>query len=119
MEMMSGMKEKLVYKSNFFTNHKDAVHIEDDYVQKMIDENVDRLLKSPAKQRGRDFGMILRSFYENGYDVEWRVINAGEYGLPQKRERWYCVAFRSDVNFEWPKPVGGHPTLRDIVGVIV
>ena len=34
-------------------------------------ENVDRLLLSPAKQRGRDFGMILRSFYENGYDVEW------------------------------------------------
>ena len=45
-------------------------------------ENVDRLLLSPAKQRGRDFGMILRSFYENGYDVQWRVINAGEYGLP-------------------------------------
>ena len=53
MEMMSGMKEKLVYKSNFFTNHKDAVHIEDDYVQKMIDENVDRLLKS--KREGSDF----------------------------------------------------------------
>ena len=46
-------------------------------------ENVDRLLLSPASQRGRDFGIILRSFYENGYDVEWRVINAGEYGFQQ------------------------------------
>lgn len=62
-------------------------------------ENVDRLLLSPAKQRGRDFGMILRSFYENGYDVEWRVINAGEYGLPQKRRRTYIFAYRNNTNY--------------------
>ena len=62
-------------------------------------ENVDRLLLSPAKQRGRDFGMILRSFYENGYDVEWRVINAGEYGLPQKRRRTYIFAYRKNTEY--------------------
>ena len=62
-------------------------------------ENVDRLLLSPAKQRGRDFGMILRSFYENGYDVEWRVINAGEYGLPQKRRRTYIFAYRKNTKY--------------------
>lgn len=62
-------------------------------------ENVDRLLLSPAKQRGRDFGMILRSFYENGYDVEWRVINAGEYGLPQKRRRTYIFAYNKSTNY--------------------
>jgi len=62
-------------------------------------ENVDRLLLSPAKQRGRDFGMILRSFYENGYDVEWRVINAGEYGLPQKRRRTYIFAYKNNTNY--------------------
>ena len=62
-------------------------------------ENVDRLLLSPAKQRGRDFGMILRSFYENGYDVEWRVINAGEYGLPQKRRRTYIFAYHKSTNY--------------------
>ena len=62
-------------------------------------ENVDRLLLSPAKQRGRDFGMILRSFYENGYDVEWRVINAGEYGMPQKRRRTYIFAYRKTTNY--------------------
>ena len=43
-------------------------------------ENVDRLLKSPAKQRGRDFGIILACFRDEGYTVEWRVINAAEYG---------------------------------------
>lgn len=62
-------------------------------------ENVDRLLLSPAKQRGRDFGMMLRSFYENGYDVQWRVINAGEYGLPQKRRRTYIFAYRKSTNY--------------------
>ena len=62
-------------------------------------ENVDRLLLSPAKQRGRDFGMMLRSFYENGYDVQWRVINAGEYGLPQKRRRTYIFAYHRSTNY--------------------
>lgn len=62
-------------------------------------ENVDRLLLSPAKQRGRDFGIILRSFYENGYDIQWRVINAGEYGLTQKRRRIYIFAYHKSTNY--------------------
>ena len=62
-------------------------------------ENVDRLLISPASQRGRDFGMILRSFYENGYDVEWRVINAGEYGFVQKRKRIYIFAYHKSTEY--------------------
>lgn len=62
-------------------------------------ENVDRLLLSPAKQRGRDFGMMLRCFYENGYDVQWRIINAGEYGLPQKRRRTYIFAYHKSTKY--------------------
>ena len=62
-------------------------------------ENVDRLLKSPANQRGRDFGIILRSFFDNGYAVEWRVINAGEYGFPQKRRRTYIIAYHKTTNY--------------------
>lgn len=52
-------------------------------------ENVDRLLKSPSKQRGRDFAIMLSCLNEEGYSVEWRVINAAEYGMPQKRRRVY------------------------------
>jgi DNA (cytosine-5)-methyltransferase 1 len=55
-------------------------------------ENVDRLLKSPSKQRGRDFGIMLRCFNEEGYAVEWRVINAGEFGHPQRRRRTFIFA---------------------------
>lgn len=62
-------------------------------------ENVDRLLLSPAKQRGRDFGMMLRCFYDLGYNVEWRVINAGEYGLPQKRRRIYIFAYHNSTEY--------------------
>ena len=47
-------------------------------------ENVDRLIRSPAKQSGRDFSIILRCLYEKGYAVEWRVINAADYGYAQR-----------------------------------
>jgi len=57
-------------------------------------ENVDRLLKSPASQRGRDFAIMLSSLSQLGYVVEWRVINAADYGFPQRRRRVFIVARR-------------------------
>lgn len=61
-------------------------------------ENVDRLLKSPASQRGRDFAIILSCLAERGYSVEWRVVNSAEYGFPQRRKRVYIFAER---NADW------------------
>ncbi len=58
-------------------------------------ENVDRLLKSPASTRGRDFAIMLSSLAGLGYSVEWRVINAADYGKPQRRRRIYILAFRN------------------------
>lgn len=60
-------------------------------------ENVDRLLKSPASQRGRDFAIILASLSDLGYIVEWRVINAAEYGMPQRRRRTYIIAYHQET----------------------
>lgn len=62
-------------------------------------ENVDRLLKSPSKQRGRDFSVMLASFHEIGYSVEWRVINAAEYGFAQRRRRVFIFAIRNDTPY--------------------
>ncbi len=62
-------------------------------------ENVDRLLRSPASQRGRDFGVMLRTLYENGYDVEWRVINAADYGFPQRRRRVFIFAYHENTEY--------------------
>lgn len=56
-------------------------------------ENVDRLLKSPAKQRGRDFAVMLATLADLGYAVEWRVINAADYGMPQRRRRIFIVGY--------------------------
>lgn len=65
----------------------------------VILENVDRLLKSPANQRGRDFGIILTCFNELGYNVEWRVINAAEYGFAQRRRRTFIFAYKNETNY--------------------
>lgn len=62
-----------------------------------IFENVDRLLKSPAKQRGRDFGMILACLNELDYSAEWRVINAATYGAAQRRRRTFIFAYKNDT----------------------
>lgn len=56
-------------------------------------ENVDRLVNSPATQRGRDFAIILASLADLGYFVEWRIINAADYGMPQRRRRTYIVGY--------------------------
>ena len=62
-------------------------------------ENVDRLLKSPSKQRGRDFGVILSCLAEDGYIVEWRVVNAADYGSVQRRKRTFIFAYRKETAF--------------------
>ncbi|MBW6496076.1 MAG: DNA (cytosine-5-)-methyltransferase [Burkholderiaceae bacterium] len=68
-------------------------------------ENVDRLLKSPATQRGRDFAIILSCLAQLGYVAEWRVVNAADYGFPQRRRRVFLYAHRLDhCGYQW-KPM--------------
>lgn len=62
-------------------------------------ENVDRLLKSPASQRGRDFGIILACFRDLNYTVEWRVINAADYGYQQRRRRTFIFAYKDTTRY--------------------
>jgi DNA (cytosine-5)-methyltransferase 1 len=62
-------------------------------------ENVDRLVKSPASQRGRDFAIMLSALNNNGYGVEWRVINAEDYGLQQRRRRIFIFAFKNNTKY--------------------
>ena len=68
-------------------------HIKPEY---LILENVDRLLKSPSKQRGRDFAIMLGAFNQLGYTVEWRVINAADYGAPQRRRRVFFFIYKNE-----------------------
>lgn len=63
-------------------------------------ENVDRILKSPSKQRGRDFSIILSTLNQLGYTVEWRVLNSAEYGFPQRRIRTFIFGYKTGEKFE-------------------
>lgn len=74
--------------------------------QYLLLENVDRLLKSPADQRGRDFAVMLASLGDLGYAVEWRVINAADYGMPQRRRRVFIVGY-----------LAGTPLHEELAGV--
>jgi len=68
-------------------------------------ENVDRLLKSPSNQRGRDFAVMLKTLGDEGYLIEWRVVNAAEYGFPQRRIRVFIVASKQKRSGQRLNPV--------------
>lgn len=67
-------------------------------VKHLVLENVDRLLKSPTKYRGRDFAIILASLNALGYAAEWRVVNAADYGFAQRRKRVFIVAHHNSTS---------------------
>lgn len=68
-------------------------------------ENVDRLLKSPSSQRGRDFAVMLNTLGEEGYEIEWRVVNSAEYGFPQRRIRVFIVARKKKKGKKDPRQI--------------
>lgn len=74
--------------------------IENSHPKYVLLENVDRLLKSPSAQRGRDFAVMLATFRDLDYTVEWRVINAAEYGFAQRRRRVFIFAYKNGISFE-------------------
>ncbi len=87
-------------------------------------ENVDRLLKSPVSKRGRDFAIMLASLAELGYAVEWRVVNAADYGMPQRRRRVYILGYKKGTTqyetikagqFEWFSKKGIMPKVFPVL----
>ncbi|MGI6009222.1 MAG: DNA (cytosine-5-)-methyltransferase [Methanomethylophilus sp.] len=79
-------------------------------------ENVDRLLRSPVNQRGRDFAIILRCLADKGYYVEWRVINAADYGFQQRRRRTFIFACRRNQRFAEDRMMEGAGGIIDKTG---
>jgi len=66
-------------------------------IKYLILENVDRLIKSPTAKRGRDFAIMISSLFKLGYAVEWRIVNAADYGFPQRRRRIFIVAYHQST----------------------
>src|SRR5690606_37310943 len=73
--------------------------LENSHPKYVLLENVDRLLKSPSSQRGRDFAVMLATFRDLNYSVEWRVINAADYGFAQRRRRVFIFAYKNGTGF--------------------
>lgn len=73
--------------------------LESSHPKYVLLENVDRLIKSPSKQRGRDFSIMLAVFRDLDYVVEWRVINASDYGNAQRRRRVFIFAYKKNLSF--------------------
>lgn len=68
-----------------------------------------------SHDKGKTLKVILDTISELNYKCKWKVINSYDFGLPQKRERWYCIGFRDDLNFEFPTGKGIQSTLKDII----
>ncbi len=75
-------------------------------------ENVKGLV---SHKNGETLNVIIENLSKLGYDIHWKILNSLDYGLPQKRERWYCVGFDKQVDFEFPAALHTQPTLRDII----
>src|SRR5574344_919384 len=68
-----------------------------------IFENVQGLLKH---DKGKTWEVIKHTFEEYcGYDIHYQLLNARDYGIPQTRERLYCVGFKSKTSFKYPAPI--------------
>lgn len=65
-------------------------------------ENVKGLL---SHDNGRTWHVIHDIFEELGYDVHFRVLNSRDYGIPQNRERLYCLGFKKKTDFKFPAPI--------------
>lgn len=79
-------------------------------------ENV-KGLKSHDK--GRTLKIIEKQLNKLGYRIQWKILNSLKYGgVPQSRDRWYCVGFKEDISFDFPAPLGKEAKLKDIIDPI-
>ena len=72
-------------------------------------ENVRGIL---ATNKGQDFRNIVESFSELGYRIEYRILDAEDYGVPQQRERMFIVGHKLIKPFLYPKPVYGTDSIE-------
>ena len=76
-------------------------------------ENVRQL---STHNKGRTLGRIIEVLMELGYRTDWKVHNALDFGLAQKRERTFIVGFNDhSIPFDWPEPLGAPPPLDTVL----
>lgn len=73
-----------------------------------------------SHDKGNTMFVALKALDEAGYNTYWTILNSYDYGVPQYRERWYCVAIRKDIDtgdFEFPNQKDRTTKLRDIIDI--
>ena len=76
-------------------------------------ENVRNLI---SHDNGKTFKTMKKVIEEDlGYTLYYEVLDAQDFGLPQKRKRVFIVGFRDKIQFEFPKPTKKKSTIRDIL----
>lgn len=60
-----------------------------------------------AKYRGRTFQQFVKELRKLGYEVEYKILRADEYGVPTIRERFFLIARRDGHPIRWPEPTHG------------
>ena len=75
-------------------------------------ENVKQL---KTHDKGKTFSIIKQHLQEIGYHIHTTVLNALDFGLPQKRERTFIVGFRENIAFSFPKPYNLKPDLSNVL----
>jgi DNA (cytosine-5)-methyltransferase 1 len=89
--------------------------VEQSQPRAVILENVPGLSKTRfAEYRGTISARLRRL----GYSVDWQVLNACNYGVPQLRPRFILVALKGDAaaRFSWPRPQSSPPTVGEVLG---
>jgi len=77
-----------------------------------IFENVKGLL---SNNKGETWRLLEAAFKKTGYQIQYKVLNAKDYGIPQHRERLFLVGFKTKQKFEFPKPFGLGLTMQDLL----
>jgi DNA (cytosine-5)-methyltransferase 1 len=77
------------------------------------------LLENVKGLKSNNGGETLKTIEDTltqlGYNINWTIIDSLKFGVPQKRERWYCVGFDKDIEFEFPTGKNEIPKLKDII----
>lgn len=79
------------------------------------------ILENVKGLKSHNNGDTLKTIQEQleqlGYTIYWTILNSNNFGLPQQRERWFCVGFDKNIYFEFPKSTNNNKKLRDIVDI--
>lgn len=97
-------------RGTLFFNIEEILRVKQPYA--VLLENVKRL---NSHDQGRTLNVITSKLEDLGYHVHVKILNALNFGVPQKRERIFIVGFKENIKFDFPKPTGQYKSLAQVL----